>query len=159
VELKEEEFYLKHFRQYAVMNIEGVKEVESRDKIPYTDGFDTDDGEFCFMEEYDFEMDMEEDLFLITSKAKTSLNSQFKRERFVYLHPSLGFTDGEEIEISSEVGRVVLPVKNSEDLRSDCVLIYSATPGVNNLTTDLHSIEGKSAVYQEKKVKIKRLKG
>ena len=157
VQLEEEEFYLKHFRQYAVMNIEGVKEVESRESIPYKEGFDTDDGEFCFMEEYDFDMDMEEDFFLITPKARRSLNSQFKRERYAYVHPSLGLVDEESIEISSEIGKVVLPVKNSEDVRDDCVLIYSGTPGVNNLTCDLHSFEGKSAVYQEKKVKIKRV--
>jgi len=155
IDLKSEEEYVKHFRQYAVLNMEGVKEVESRESTPYQDGFDTDDGEFCFLEEYDFDMDMEEDFFLITPKAKTSLNSQFKRERFVYLHPSLGYIDNEEIEISSEVGSVVLPVKNSEDVRSDCVLIYSGTPGVNNLTSDLHSYEGRSALFQEKKVKIK----
>ncbi len=156
VQLEDEEHYLKHFRKYAVMNMEGVKEVESRENVPYKEGFDTDDGEFCFLEEYDFEMDMEEDFFLVTPKARTSLNSQFKREKYVYVHPSLGFVDGEEMEITSDIGSVVLPVKTSEDVRNDCVVIYSGTPGVNNLTTDLHSIEGKSAVYQEKKVKIKK---
>ncbi len=157
VALESEEHYLNHFKQFGVMKIDGTIEVEKRQSVPYKDGFDTDDGEFHYLEEIDFEMDMENDYFLITPKAKTSLNSQFKREKYVYLHPALGFTNEEEVEIVSEVGSVVLPVKNSEDVRTDCVMIYSGTPGVNNLTTDKHSYEGKSAVYQEKKVQIKRV--
>jgi hypothetical protein len=35
------------------------------------------------------------------------------------------------------------------------VLIYSGTKGVNNLTSSKHSYDGKSAIYQENKVKIK----
>ncbi len=154
IELKEEEEYLRHFRKYAVMNIEGTKEIESRESIPYTQGFDTDDGEFCFLEEIDVDMDFEEDFFLITPKSKTSLNSQFKRQKHVYLHPSLGYVDNQTVKIVSEVGEVELPVKTDESVRSDCVLIYSGTPGVNNLTSDKRSYEGNAAAYQELKVKI-----
>ena len=157
VELRSEEEYLEHFKRFGVMRIEGVKEVENREDIPYKEGFDTDDGEFCFLEEFDFDMDMENDFFLLTPKSKKSLNSQFKREKYVYLHPSLGYRDGMEVEIASEVGSVVLPVKTTQALRSDCVLIYSGTPGVNNLTPDYHSYEGKSAVFQDLKVTIKGL--
>jgi anaerobic selenocysteine-containing dehydrogenase len=157
IELKDEEEYIKHYKKFAVLNMDGVKEVESREPIPYKDGFDTDDGEFCFLEEYDFEMDMVEDFFLITPKSKKSLNSQFVREKYAYLHPSLGVNDGDKVEIISEVGSVVLEVKTDENLRGDCVLIYSGTPGVNNLTPSYHSYEGKSAVYQDLKVKVKKL--
>ncbi|NPA66911.1 MAG: molybdopterin-dependent oxidoreductase [Epsilonproteobacteria bacterium] len=156
IEIQSEEEYLKHFRQYGVLNMEGTKEVDTREDVPYQDGFDTDDGEFCFLEELDFEMDMLEDFFLITPKSKTSLNSQFKRDKYAYLHPSLGVKEGEEVEIISEVGSVRLPVKLTEDVRGDCVLIYSGTPGVNNITPSYHSYEGKSACFQDLKVKIKK---
>ncbi len=156
IELKSQEEYLKYFRQFGVLNMDGVKEVESRENIPYKEGFDTDDGEFCFLEEFETEMDMMEDFFLITPKNKTSLNSQFKRDKYAYLHPSLGVKEGEEVEIISEVGSVRLPVKLSEDLRGDCVLIYSGTPGVNNITPSYHSYEGKNACFQDLKVKIKK---
>lgn len=157
IEIKEEEEYLRHFRKYAVMNIEGTKEIETRESIPYTEGFDTDDGEFCFLEEIDVEMNFEEDFFLITPKSKTSLNSQFKRQKHVYLHPSLGYVEGDEVKIVSEVGEVILPVKTDESVRSDCVLIYSGTPGVNNLTTDKRTYEGNAAAFQELKVRIEKV--
>ncbi len=157
IEIKEEEEYLKHFKKFAVLNMDGIKEVESREEIPYKEGFDTDDGEFCFLDELDVEMNFEDDFFLVTPKSKKSLNSQFVREKYVYLHPSLGFLDEQEVQVASEIGGVVLPVKNSEDVRSDCVLIYSGTPGVNNLTPDYHSYEGKSAAFQDLKVTVKSL--
>jgi formylmethanofuran dehydrogenase subunit D len=155
IAIEEEASYLKHFKKFAVLNMDGVKEVDLRENIPYKDGFDTDDGEFCFLEELDVELDMENDFFLITPKSKKSLNSQFKRETHAYLHPSLGVLEGQKVEIISEIGSVVLPVHLSEDVRGDCVVIYSGTPGVNNLTPSYHSYEGKSAVFQDVKVKIK----
>ncbi len=157
IEIKSQEEYIEHFKSFGVMSMDGVFEVEQREKIPYQDGFDTDDGEFCFLEEIDFEMDMENNLFLITPKAKTSLNSQFRRQKYAYVHPSLGFLEDEVVKIQSEVGSVELAIKHDERLRNDCVLIYSGTPGVNNLTPNYHSYEGKSAVYQDVKVKILRI--
>ncbi|MEN8303884.1 MAG: molybdopterin dinucleotide binding domain-containing protein [Campylobacterota bacterium] len=90
----------------------------------------------------------------MTPKSATSLNSQFNRQEYVYLHSSLGFKDGSEVVISSLNGRVTLPVKNIDNLREDCVLIYSGTRGVNNLTSSKHSREGKSAIFQEDRVEI-----
>ena len=157
IEIKEEQEYLRRFRKFAVMKIEGIKEIENREKIPYMDGFDTDDGEFRFLESIDVDIDFEKDFFLITPKSKTSLNSQFRRQKYVHLHPSLGYIDDEEVKILSETGEVVLPVKTNENVRSDCVLIYSGTPGVNNLTTDKRSYEGNAAAFQELKVKIEKV--
>ena len=97
-------------------------------------------------------------LFLITRKTPKSLNSQFKRENHVHVNPTLGFNDGEEVEVSSDIGSVVLHVKNNESLREDCVLIYSGVSGVNNLTPSYLSYEGQNAVYQDKKVEVKRCK-
>ena len=155
IELKSEQEYIQHFKNFGVKKINGCFEVEERDAIPYKEGFDTSDGEFVFLEEFEVQTDEAEDeLYLITPKSHTSLNSQFHRDKYVYLHSSHGYKEGENIEITSENGSVVLTVKHDDRLRKDTVLIYSATPGVNNLTSSKHSYEGRSAVFQENKVKI-----
>lgn len=156
VELKSEEEYLNHFRNHGEEKPDGFLQVKGIDEIPYTEGFDTDAGEFVFLEEFDAALHSDERLFLITSKSSHSLNSQFKREDSVYLHSSLGFNEGENITISSSSGTLSLRVKHNDDLRPDCVLIYSGTKGVNNLTSSKHSLDGKNAIYQENKVEIKR---
>ena len=155
-EIKEEEFYLQHFKSFAVQKIDGSWHVKTRENIPYTEGFDTDDGEFVFLEELEMDFNMSEKLFLVTPKSAKSLNSQFKREECVYLNSTLGFKDGEEVTVSSACGSVKLKVKINDDVREDCVLIYSGTKGVNNLTSSKHSHEGKNAIYQENKVEVKR---
>ncbi|DAB30561.1 MAG TPA: molybdopterin oxidoreductase, partial [Sulfurimonas sp. UBA12504] len=94
--------------------------------------------------------------FLLTSKSPRSLNSQFKREKYVYLHSSHGVAEDESISISSVNGELRLQVRHNDDLREDCVLIYSGTSGLNNLTSSKHSLDGKNAIYQENKVEIKR---
>ena len=151
-----QEFYINHFKNFSVVNIDGLTYVEGREEIPYQDGFDTDDSEFVFLEELDTQMHNDNKLSLITPKSVFSLNSQFKREQSVYLHSSLGFKDGEVVEIVSSNGSVELKVKNNDDLRDDCVLIYSGTKGVNNLTSSKHSLDGKSAIYQENRVEIRK---
>ena len=157
IELKSEEEYLEHFQSFAEQSGEGVLKVKERDDIVYKDGFDTDDGEFLFLEEYENDFNMSDDMFLITPKSRSSLNSQFKREESVYLNSSLGYLEGEVVEIQSINGSVRLPVKHSDDVRVDCALIYSGTPGVNNLTSSKHSLDGKSAIYQQNKVTITKL--
>lgn len=156
VELQSEEFYIKHFRNFAVQRIDGSWYVENREEIPYIDGFDTKTKEFAFLDELDSKVDEEGGMYLITCKSPTSLNSQFNRSEYVYLHSSLGFGEGELVTISSVDGSVSLRVKHNNDLREDCVLIYSGTKGVNNLTTKKHSLSAKSAIFQENKVEIKR---
>ncbi len=156
VSLESEAFYLKHFKNFAVQKMDAQWYVEGREDVPYKEGFHTDDGEFCFLEEYDSDFDMHNDLFLITPKSAKGLNSQFFREERVYLHATLGFLEDEVVSISSENGSVQLKVKIDNDLRSDCVLIYSGTRGVNNLTTSKHSLDGKCAIFQDNKVKVSR---
>lgn len=155
VEIQTEQDYLEHFKNFGVMNMDGVFEVENRQNIPYTEGFDTDDGEFVFLDEFDAIQEIEEaKLHLITSKSPQSLNSQFIRDRHVYLNSSHGIQEGKNVKVFSENGEVILEAKISEDLRDDCVMIYSGTPGVNNLTSSKHSYEGKCAVFQENMVSI-----
>jgi hypothetical protein len=52
----------------------------------------------------------------------------------------------------SPYGEAEFVVKVDPDLRDDCVMIYSGTPGVNYLTPDELSLEGDSAIYQETRI-------
>jgi len=169
VEIKEESEYLAHFSSFAHEVSDGSLEVTGRESQPYQDGFDTDDGEFLFLEEVDIDKKankikmnknrhkkkrVSDELYLLTSKAPKSLNSQFRCQSSAYLHSDLGYKEDEEITITSSVGSVKLKVKLNDDLREDCILIYSGTSGVNNLTSSKHSYEGKAASYQEERVTI-----
>lgn len=156
IDIKSEEFYIKHFKNFAVQKIDGSWYVEGRDEIPYKNGFDTETKEFVFLDEIDSKVDEEGGFYLITCKSQTSLNSQFNREEHVYLNSSLGYKEGELVTVISVNGSVELKVKHNDNLRNDCVLIYSGTKGVNNLTTSKHSLSSKSAIFQENKVEIKR---
>ena len=155
IALESEEFYIQHFKNFAENGVDGGLQVKQRQQIQYKDGFETDEGEFLFLEEYET-LESDDKLFLITPKSVTSLNSQFSREECVYLHSDLGFCEGEEVQISSSNAKVSLRVKINNDLRSDCVLIYSGTKGVNNLSSSKHSLDGKNAIYQENKVEVSR---
>jgi len=156
IEIESEEFYINHFKSFAVVRDDGLTYVENRDDVPYKNGFDTDTQEFIFLEELDSKMPEDDKFFLITPKSISSLNSQFKREECVYLNSLLGFVDGETLHISSSNGSLELKVKNNDDVRADCVMIFSGTKSVNNLTSSKHSIDGKSAIYQENRVEINR---
>ncbi|MDD2789525.1 MAG: molybdopterin-dependent oxidoreductase [Sulfurimonas sp.] len=156
ITLKSEEEYLNHFKSYGLQKADGSLLVKGREEIPYSEGFDTDDGEFCFLDAIDSNKENDGKLFLLTVKSPHSLNSQFKREQFVYLHSALGFIENETVRISSINGELRLEVRHNDDLRQDCVLIYSGTSGVNNLTSSKHSLDGKNAIYQENKVEITR---
>jgi len=154
VPLESEEAYLEHFAAFAETDEEDVQRVKGREALPYADGFETDDGQFLFPEEYDFDFDMTEDYFLITPKSPHSLNSQFDREAHVYMHPGCGYAEGTVVRLSSVSGSVELPLKHDDRLREDCVLVYSGTPGVNFLTPSQMSFEGKNAAYQANKIKV-----
>ncbi|WP_373070112.1 molybdopterin-dependent oxidoreductase [Sulfurimonas sp.] len=154
IEIKSEDEYIEHFKSFCEEDSEGNLHVKGVEEIPYKNGFDTDDDEFVFLDEYDAFVADEEKLFLITPKSSKSLNSQFNREDGVYINASHGFNDGDLVKIKSSIGSVDLIVKIDDDLRDDCVVIYSGVKGVNNLTSSLHSYEGKCAIYQEEMVWI-----
>ncbi|MCW9026164.1 MAG: molybdopterin-dependent oxidoreductase, partial [Thiovulaceae bacterium] len=111
IDIKSEDDYIKHFKNFSVQNIDGFYYVENREEIPYQDGFDTDDNEFVFLDEFEADQHEEEKLFLITSKSPKSLNSQFDREESVYLPSSMGFKENDLVIIESSVGSVELRVK------------------------------------------------
>jgi len=152
--IKSESSYLEHFQKYSVKQVDGTHYVKGREETPHIDGFDTNDKEFLFLERFKDNVDNKNTLFLITPKSPKSLNSQFKRDEKVYINDSHGYRNSDLICISSPFGKVNLAVQINNNLRDDCVLIYSGTAGVNNLTSSEHSFEGKCAVYQEEKITI-----
>ena len=154
ISIKDESFYIEHFKSFSIKDEDDLLQVKERKAIPYVKGFDTEDKKFLFLREFKKDFDNTKGLFLLTPKSPKSLNSQFNREKNVYLHSSFGFKDGEEVEVKSCNGSVKLEVKVDDNLREDCVLVYSGTPMLNNLTSSMHSDEGKCAVYQEEKVSI-----
>ena len=139
--------------------------------LPYQDGFGKNmDDEFVFIDEFeDYFEDIKqiqkykkstnskaqrEEFFLITPKAKHSLNTQFRRDTSVHIHPDLGYENNQELTVSSSYGEYKFIVKHNSNLRLDCLLISANTIGVNILTPDTISQEGEGACYQEVKVRI-----
>ncbi len=155
IDIDSELTYLEHFRDFGEIRATDSV-VKGREEIPYCEGFDTDDDEFCFLEEYDLNVEADDGLFLLTPKSAKSLNSQFDRENKVYLNGSHGIDARERVRISSENGALTLEASIDDRLRDDSVLIYSGTPGVNVLSDSKLSYEGKNAAYQENKVKVEK---
>ncbi|RUM68752.1 MAG: molybdopterin oxidoreductase [Sulfurovum sp.] len=141
--------------------------------IPYADGFGIEGGdEFVFIEEYEDDFintkqftkvrtskkNKEEDkrFWLLSPKSPKSLNTQYRRDNKVYLHPDIGYKEGENIKLISEYGSIQLEVKLNEDIRRNCIVVPSNTIGINNLTPPISSQEGESACYQEVKVEIQK---
>ncbi|MCK4442412.1 MAG: molybdopterin-dependent oxidoreductase, partial [Sulfurovaceae bacterium] len=136
--------------------------------IPYQTGFEDD--EFEFIDDFydDFENNKRlrrarkkskkeiviTEYWLVTPKSNHSLNTQFKRDNIIIIHPSLEFREGEKVKVYSIWGEYEFIVKHSKSMRIDTVLISANTIGVNFLTPNILSEEGNSACYQEVKVKL-----
>ncbi len=147
IAIPDEEQCLEHFESHTL-------HVKGRDALPYKEGFDTDDGMFEFLDDVDADFDLENDLFFLTCKSPRSLNSQFFREQHVHINPAMGYFEGQRLRLVSKNGSVELDVKLDENIRTDCVMVYSGTPGVNALSTSRLSYEGECASYQENKIKV-----
>jgi anaerobic selenocysteine-containing dehydrogenase len=157
VKIQSESEYLEYFKSFATTSENDLHVVKFAKDLPYINGFDTKDKEFCFLDELDVDVLDEEGYYLITSKAKSSLNSQFHICDEIFIHPDEGFTEGEEVEVSSKFGNGRFFVSNSKDVKKGCVLIYSGAKNLNYLTTSKHAIGAKSAIFQNQKVKITKV--
>ena len=142
---------------------------------PYEEGFGIDgDDEFVFIEDYedDFINTKQfkkvrtskknrvesEKFWLLSPKSAKSLNTQYKRDNKIQIHPELGYSEGEKVNVISDFGSIELEVKCNENIRKNCVVIESNTRGLNYLTPAISSDEGEGACYQEVKVTIERVK-
>jgi len=155
--LKSEKEYIEHFKKQLVKDGEFYK-IHSFFENPYSDDFYTDSGLFCFLDEVEDEFsDDKEGFYLITPKCKTSLNSQFKRDNFLYVPPSTLLKDGDRVLATSIYGEAEFEVKVSQDLKENSVLAYSGNEKVNFLTPPKTDNYGNNAIFQEVKVNIKKL--
>lgn len=153
-EIDEESAYLEAFRAQSEER-EGVTYRKNAPLVPYEEGFSN--GEFEYLEEFDHPLQVGDGYCLITPKYPRALNSQFDRPEGVYFHPEAGFEEGCDVRLASPQGSVIMKVRHDDWLRSDSVLIYSGTPGVNVLTPAFLSYDGECAVYQEHKIKVEKI--
>lgn len=117
-----------------------------------SDGFDTDDGNFCFLDEVSLkDASQDEKLYLVTPKNRTGTT-----QKYLYLNASLGFRDGEMVEVTSDEGSLKLEVKIDNNLRDDVAMIYSCVNGINELTSHKRAFGSDGAIFQENRVEIKR---
>jgi len=150
----------------------GHKVLPDYEALPYAEGFGDEGGEeFVFIDEYEddeepigfrrFRKPKEEHFdghyWLLTPKSLKALNTQFVRTSEVHLSLDGGWIDGERVRLYNDQGSLELTVRLSEDVRTDCALVYGSTPGVNRLTPALLSEEGEGACYGEAKVQIERV--
>jgi len=171
--VKAEQYYIDFWLDQCEKS-EGGLYSPAYDALPYREGFgEARDDEFAFID--DFEDDFENikhlrryrklsdkkikkaEYWLISPKAKHALNTQFKRDDRVHLHPSLGYREGERVFVRSKHGSHEFVAHLNEDLREDSVLITANTIGVNFLTPSIVSEEGEGACYQEVKVMIEKI--
>ena len=160
-ELKDEQSYIDEILSSNTIKKEGYLVSKSYEGLPYKDSFYTDSGKFLFLDEYedDYENDYEDDegYYLITKKDKNSLNSSFKIDNTLYIPPLLGFEDGEKVEVKSDYAKAVFTIKIDKNLRHDTLMCFAGNRYYNYLTPRITSLEGKSAVFQELKVTIKKV--
>ncbi len=154
--LKSEEEYIEEFKKQLVKDEVGYK-VPIFKEMPYKDGFFTKSKRFCFIDDVEDEFDMEKDgFFFITAKCKTSINSQFKRDNFLYVPISANLKDGDKVLAYSDYGEAEFEIRVSEKLRDGTILVYSGNERANYLTPPKSDNYGNGAIFQEIKVKLKK---
>ncbi len=124
---------------------------------PYSEKFYTNSKKFEFFDEFDADFNDEKgEFYLLAVKQNRSLNSQFYRDDFLSIPPTLGLKDGDSISLTNGIYECEYKVKIDENLRNDCLALYSGGINSNMLTPFLISDEGYNAVYQDMKVDILR---
>ncbi len=150
--LKEEQEYIQAFLDQLIPCGDYYK-IPSFVENPYEKGFEE---KFCFIDETQDEYEEEEGYYLVTPKAQRSLNSQFKRDPYLYVPASLGLEDGQRVMVQSAYGSVEMEVRKMARLRDDTVLAYSGS-AINHVTPDRTDNAGYNAIFQEVKVKVRKI--
>ncbi len=171
--LQSEEAYITSWLAQC-QEVDGVYLSPAYEAVPYSDGFGKEGGdEFEFIEDYDDDFIntkrfnkvrtskknqiIDERFHLLTPKSSKGLNTQFKQDNKVHIHPDLGYTQGKILRLSSEYGQVELEIVFDDALAKNCLLVHASTVGLNALTPSIVSIEGENACFQEVKVEIESL--
>ncbi len=151
-DLKEEREYIEHFTKQLKKRGEYYV-LPSFEEIPYSEGFEEP---FCFIDEVEDAFDrLGGEYFLITPKAKNAINSQFKRDPYLYVPLQSGLSDGDRVVVSSQWGEVCMEVRLLAELRDDSVLAYSGS-AINHVTPPRADNHGNNAIFQEVKVNLKK---
>jgi anaerobic selenocysteine-containing dehydrogenase len=119
---------------------------------PYVDNFE-------FIEDLEIatlHKGAENRFFLLTSKNKNSLCSQFKTDPFLYINSSNNFKDGEEVLAKTKINQAKFIIKIDDNLRDDCILLYSGS-NVNYLTSHEGSEISGNATYQDIIVELEKI--
>lgn len=113
---------------------------------------------FEFIEDIDIEPlykgKKDDNFYYITGKNKNSLNSQFAKDDFVYLHSSTNFKNDDDVIISSKYGNANFIVKIDDNIKSNCAFFFTGNKYANYLTPALEDEVSNSAMYQEVLVQI-----
>ena len=121
---------------------------------PILKDFDT----FEFIEDIDIEPlykeKKDDNFYYITGKSKNSLNSQFSKDDFVYLHSSTNFKNNDIVRISSKYGNANFIVKIDDNIKSNCAFFFTGNKYANYLTPALEDEVSNSSMYQEVLVQI-----
>ena len=121
---------------------------------PILKDFDT----FEFIEDMEIEPLYKEkkadNFYYITGKNKNSLNSQFAKDDFVYLHSSTNFKNDDVVKISSKYVNANFIVKIDDNIKSNCAFFFTGNKYANYLTPALEDEISNSAMYQEVLVQI-----
>ena len=155
--LKDEKEYIEDFIKQLSKDENGYK-VPMFKELPYEDEFFTESGKFCFVDDVEDEFNYEEEgYYFVTAKCRTSINSQFKRDNFLYVPISANLKDGDRVLAISPYGEAEFEVKVSEKLRDDTILVYSGNEKANFLTPPKSDNYENGAVFQDIKVKLRKV--
>ena len=127
--------------------------------------FKTKINEKPFVDNFEFIEEMEistlhkgigDRFYLLTSKNKNSLCSQFKTDPYLYIHPSNGFKDDDKVLAKSKINQREFIIKTNDELREDCIVLYSGSD-VNYLTSHEGSEESQSTTYQDIIIELEKI--
>jgi len=155
--LKSEKEYIDEIFNSNSVEKDGRYISKTYENIPYEKEFYTKSGKFEFFDDFDddfTEEDLDSGFYLLSAKYNKSLNSQFEAEQFLHVPISLGLKDDQTIKLSNGTYECEYVVKNDENLRDDCMLLYSGNKNANMLTPYAKSEEGEAAIFQELKCQI-----
>ncbi len=150
--LLSEEEYIQKFRSQLIKE-DGFYKLPSFEALPYEKGFEEP---FCFIDEVEDEGLPSEGLYLVSPKAQKAINSQFKRDPYLYVPAILGYKDGERVEVVSEYGSVVMEVRNDARLKDNMVLAHAGS-AINHVTPPKTDNYGNNAIFQEVKVTLRKV--
>ena len=95
-----------------------------------------------------------DNFYFITAKSKNSLNSQFAKDDFVYLHSSTNFKNDDVVRISSKYGNANFKVRIDDNIKSNCAFFFTGNKYANYLTPAQEDDASHSAIFQEVLVQI-----